>query len=416
MVQGEYRMRIMLLSDNIMRHLSAYSKVTYSLAKALLTEGHQVAHIPLRGLKDLTMTYEGVTIYPSGENPFAEDVAIPHYANFNADMLITAKEPWCFNHIQHQAINFTPMAIIDHSPISASITSTLEYAFRVIAISRFGESELKRVGIKSNYIPHWIDLETFHYIPEKRKEIRDLFCIPQDAFTIGIIAMNRSRKMIAHQLRGVKRFVEQHPDIKTRVWLHTDIFPHQAMEPGTSVGDVGVNLLPEIRDLGLSDIVMFPDSETIAKGLPEWLPTYGFNDLDMVKLYNTLDVNLLCTGGEGAGLPYIEAAACGTVSIGTNYAAAPEYVGPGYTVPASDYIILNTPGTRYSIPDVDAIADTLYKCTSLDKDKMARRLRRHAEDYGTENVVKTYLKPFLDNAEADLRPVFTPEGQAIWRP
>ncbi|GAH08346.1 unnamed protein product, partial [marine sediment metagenome] len=30
----------------------------------------------------------------------------------------------------------------------------------------------------------------------------------------------------------------------------------------------------------------------------------------MVKLYNCFDVNMLCTGGEGAGLTYIEAAAC----------------------------------------------------------------------------------------------------------
>jgi glycosyltransferase involved in cell wall biosynthesis len=408
-------MRIMLLSDNIMRHLSAYSKVTYALGKALLAEGHEVAHIPLRGLSDLTITYEGMTIYPSGDEPFAEDVAVPHYTDFNADMLITAKEPWVFRTLQHQAINFVPMAIIDHAPVSTAITSPLENAFRVIAISRFGESELKRVGIPSHYIPHWIDLDTYRYLPEKRREIRDIFCIPQDAFTIGIVAMNRSRKMIAHQLRGVKAFVEAHPDIKTRVWLHTDVFPQQAMEPGATMGDVGVNLLPEIRDLGLMNIVMFPDSNTLAKGLPEWVPTYGPQDLDMVKLYNALDVNLLCTGGEGAGLPYIEAAACGTVSMGTNYAAAPEYVGPGYAIPASDYIILNTPGTRYAIPDIGMIADQLYKATSLDKDKMARRLRRHAEDYGTENVVKNHLKPFLDDAETDLRPVFTPEGKKVWR-
>lgn len=408
-------MRIMLLSDNIMRRLSAYSKVTYALSKALVEMGHQVAHIPLRGMKDITMTYEGVTIYPSGNDTFGEDVATEHYANFNADMLITAKEPWVFQTLQHQAINFAPMAIIDHAPVSTMITRVLQDAFKVIAVSKFGQGELTRRGRSSSYIPHWVDLDTYEYLPEHHKEIRDIFCIPQDAFTVGIIAMNRSRKMIAHQLRGVKRFIELNPDIKTRLWLHTDVYPHQAMDPGTSVGDAGVNLLPEIDDLGLSPYVMWPDQETIWKGLPERIPTYGVQDLDMVKLYNALDVNLLATGGEGAGLPYIEASACGTPSIGTNYAAAPEYVGPGYIIPAKDYIILNTPGTRYAIPDIDGIADALAKAANSDKAKMAKRLQHHARDYGTENVVKTHLKPFLDEAEAELRPVFTKDGQGLWR-
>jgi glycosyltransferase involved in cell wall biosynthesis len=307
------------------------------------------------------------------------------------------------------------MAIIDHSPVSTGITSVMKNALRVIAVSRFGQNELQLHGTHSEYIPHWIDLNTYKPLPEHRKEIRDLFCIPQDAFTIGIIAMNRSRKMIAHQLRGVKRFTEMYPHIKTKVWLHTDVFPRQAMEPGNMTGDSGVNLLPEIRDLGLEKIIMFPDANTLARGLPESVPTYGPNDLDMVKLYNAIDVNLLATGGEGAGLPYIEAAACGTPSIGTNYAAAPEYVGPGYIVPAKDYIILNTPGTRYSIPDIDGIADALYMAYNSDRQKMTKRLLRHAENYGAESVVKKYLKPFIDDIEAELRPVFTPGGKKLWR-
>ena len=143
-------MRIIFQGDRLWGR-SAYSKVIYNLTTRLLKEGHEVAHIPMsRSLKGGPFNQNGVLLYSSGQDPFAQDVAVEHYMHFNADMLITVKEPWVFSTLHKEAINFTPMAIIDHSPVSASITSRLHTAFKVIAVSRFGQGELK----KSRSNPH----------------------------------------------------------------------------------------------------------------------------------------------------------------------------------------------------------------------------------------------------------------------
>ena len=408
-------MRIIFQGDRLWGR-SAYSKVIYNLSTRLLKEGHKVAHIPMtRSLKGGPFDQNGVLVYPSGMDPFSQDVAVEHYLHFNADMLITVKEPWVFSTLHKEAINFVPMAIIDHSPVSASITSRLHTAFKVIAVSRFGQSELRKNKIDSTYIPHGIPEVYRRLSEEKRKACRKMFALDPDEFVVGIVAMNRSRKLISRQILGYKRFLELNPDAKSHLFLWTDLQPSRGMdEPTTGISDVGVSLLPEIMELGMGEAIKWPDRKTVADGIPEWAGDNYVDGWDMVKLYNSFDVNMLCTGGEGAGLPYIEAAACGVASICTDYAAAPEYVGPGLTVPAKEYVILNAPGTRYALPSIDGMADALTKLYNTDREKLARKLTSHADRYSWGNIMKRYVNPFMDECEQELRPLITKEGMKTW--
>jgi glycosyltransferase involved in cell wall biosynthesis len=408
-------MRLMFLSDKLLGGTSAYSKVGNETCKRLAKLGHKVAHIPMgyANRMGIITAEEGVQIYPSGANPFSEDVAIEDYLNFKADMLITIKEPWVFNHIFYQPINFVPMAIIDHSPVSTEITSKLNTAFKVIAVSRFGQMELKRAEIDSYYIPHGVNTSIYKPYPEKKEEYRKLWYLDPDAYTIGIVAMNRSRKLISRMLRGYKRFREMNPNVNSQMLLWTDIIPMDMPEdPQMGVADVGVNLLPEILQLGLNEHVIWPHRDLIRHGLPEWSGEGG--KWDMVKLYNCMDVLLHCTGGEGFALPLIEAQACGVVPITTDYAAAPEQVGAGLVVPYSDYVILNTPGTRYALADIDKMAEALTKIHNVDREKLARKARAFALRYDWNNIVEQYWKPFLSKCEEELRPLITKEGIKPW--
>jgi len=409
-------MRILILGDRLWGK-SAYSKVVYNLATRLLKEGHRVAHIPMtRSLKGGPFNQSGVLTYSSGQDPFAQDVAVEHYLNFKADMLITVKEPWVFNTLHLEALNFVPMAIIDHAPVSASITSRLHTAFKVIAVSRFGQNELKKKQIESTYIPHGVS-EVYRPLNEaQRMACRKMFALDPEEFVVGIVAMNRSRKLIARQILGYKRFLELNPDVKSHMFLWTDVQPTRAMdEPSVGISDVGVSLLPEIMELGMGDAIKWPDRKNVADGIPEWDGENFIDGWDMVKLFNSFDVNMLCSGGEGAGLPYIEAAACGVPSIGTDYAGAPEYIGPGLTVPAKEYVILNAPGTRYALPSIDGMAEALTKLMNTDREKLARKLRAHAERYSWDRILDQYVSKFLEECELELYPKITKEGITSWR-
>ena len=123
---------------------------------------------------------------------------------------------------------------------------------------------------------------------------------------------------------------------------------------------------------------------------------------------------MLCSGGEGAGLPYLEAGACGVPSLCTDYAAGPEYVGPGYTIPWKDYVIYDTPGVRRPLASTDEIARVLTKIMNSDPEKLAKKTMRFAENFRWKNVIETFWKPFLLECEEELFPLVTKEGVSSW--
>jgi intein/homing endonuclease len=121
-----------------------------------------------------------------------------------------------------------------------------------------------------------------------------------------------------------------------------------------------------------------------------------------------------CSGGEGFGLPLVEAQACGKPVITTEYAAGPEQVGAGLTVPYSNYVVLNTPGTRYALADLDKMAEAIAKIANADPAKLAKRARAFAERYEWGRVMTDYWEPFLESCEVELRPKVTRQGVSKW--
>lgn len=414
-------LRILWLSDKIYGGYSAYSKVTYESCTRLAKLGHKVAHIPMSRANLMGKhVHDGVFVYRSGNDPWGEDVALNHYVDWRADMLITLKEPWAFNTIQNYAINFVPYAIIDHSPVSASITSRLHTAFKVLVPSRFAQRELKTAGIDNTvYMPHGVRTDLYRPLEGHKEDCKKQWFLDPDDFTVLMVTMNRIRKMNPRAFRGYKRFLELNPDVKSHLLFWGDMQPRPGGEAtegpiGLGVSDVGVNLLPEVMSLGLGEPIRWPDRSLIAEGVPEWSGDDYVGGWDMVKLYNAADVLLFCTGGEGFGLPLIEAQACGVPVVTTDYAAGPEQVGEGLTVKADDYEIINTPGVRRALTSIDGMAEALTKIMNANRDKMARRARRFAERYSWENVIDRYYKPFLEAAEEELKPLVTKEGAKTW--
>jgi len=408
-------LRLLILGD-VIWGTSAYSKVVWHTARLLRGLGCQVAHLPTgRALKRGPISYMGTTVYPSGEDPWGQDVVERHYYNFSADLVFTVKDPWVFSFLPSMPLDWAPLCPIDHSPVSASITSKLHTAFRAIVPSRFAQRELKEAGIDSTYIPHGVDTAT--YRPLDKARCKKMWFLDPEHFVVGIVAMNRARKMIPRMLRGFKLFLDRNPDLEAKLFLWTDIRP-KSKDPTTAMGlgvaDVGVDLLPEMVSLGIGEKVVWPDRELVAQGIPDWIGEDYEAGWDMVKLYNAFDVLLMCTGGEGAGLPLLEAQSCGVPVVATDYAGAPEHVGVGYTVPWSDYVVINTPGTRYALADLDRMAQALSKLANADLERLGRKARRFAERFDWSVVAERYWQAFLDWAEPELRPRISRGGVDSW--
>lgn len=407
-------LRLMFQSDYLRGH-SAYSKVTYESAICSAKAGYKVAHTPIGRANNMgKQEMEDIIVYPSGNDIFAEDVAVANYIDFKADMLLAIKEPWCWQKLYKQAINFVPFAIIDHSPVSTSITNRLRTAFKVIAITRFGQRELKRANIESTYVPHGVRTDVFK--PLDRNKCRKLWFLDEDEFVVGIVAMNRARKMIPRMLRGYREFLNRNPDVKSHLMLWTNVYPsrYPIEKSVLGVSDVGVSLLPEIMRLGLGEAIRFPDEKTITKGIPDWMGENYTDGYDMVKLYNTLDALLFCTGGEGFGLPLVEAQSCGVPVITTDYAGGPEQVGVGFTIRWNDYVVYDTPGVRRPLANLDKMADALTKIMNADRERTARKTRKFALRYDWNRIAEQYWIPFLTSCEEELYPLITKAGVKSW--
>jgi len=408
-------LRLLWNSDKILGN-SGYSRVTFEVCTRLARMGYSVAHVPMgRANRMGKWSYQGVLIYPSGQEPFNEDVILDHYIDWKADMHIILKDAWCIQQAHRLAINNVFYVTVDHSPVSPMITSRLHTAFRVITPSRFGQRELKQAGIDSTYIPHGVDTQTFRPL-ENRAECKRLWFIKDpDDFTVLIVARNQSRKQIPRMLRAYKRFLEMNRDIKSHLLLWTDVQPlgREAYEGAVSLGvaDVGVNLLPEIMELGLGEVVLWPDARLVREGLPDWAGPEGHN---MVKLYNAADVLLGTTGGEGFFLPGLEAQACGVPIVVTDYASAPEICGAGLTIPPSDYVVINSPGSRYALCDIDKTAEALTKIMNADREKIAKKAREFALRYEWESIMKSCWQPFLQQCAMELYPKISKTEVTSW--
>lgn len=404
-------MRILWNSDKILGY-SAYSKVTKELCMRLADKGYDIAHIPMGVANKMgNWVYKNILIYESGNDPFNEDVALRHYVDFKADIMVVLKDIWVLNRIHDLGINFVPYVPVDHSPVSQMITSRLQTAFRVITPSRHGQRELMNAGFTSTYIPHGVDSNIFR--PLDKKVCKKLWYLDEDDFTVMFVGRNQSRKMIPRVLRAYKLFRERNPDIKSHMMLWTDVIPPKASVEGVvglGVADVGVNLIYEIDRLGLNESVVWPDPSAVREGIPDWA---GDNGQDMVKLYNAADV-LISLSGEGFWLPGIEAQACGVPVICADYASTPEICGAGYTVPVDDYVILNTPGTRYPICSLDKSAEALTKIANADGHKIASRARSFAVRFDWDNVIEKYMVPFLEECSLELKPLITKNGVSTW--
>ena len=98
------------------------------------------------------------------------------------------------------------------------------------------------------------------------------------------------------------------------------------------------------------DAVMFP---------PLLDYKYGMSKESLAGLYSAMDVFLAPSYGEGFGIPTVEAQACGTRVIGSNWAATPDLVSDASWLVEGQPMWDAAQGAIWQMPLVPAIVDAL---------------------------------------------------------
>jgi len=347
------------------------------------------------GLQGGIHNVDGFRIYPAGADAYGNDIIKAHANDFQADIVISLIDVWVMQDTANKVAPalWSPWLPIDHDPVPQRVLDCLKGAHLPLTYSKWGHKMLADAGVENHYIPHGIEpsvfgvMENRHNVADFRKAIFGPDCNHLSV----MVAANKGypdRKAFQVQIRAWATFAKDKRG--ARLYIHT--------EPTPMWGGLD---LPELcRNLGIQDRVLFPDRYKNFLGMPA-----GY----LAMLYNAADVYLGATMSEGFGIPIIEAQACGTPVIVTDFSAMPELVRWGYAIPPRD--MFWTPQNAWQAwPDHEGITDALNSLYSSlahngGHPTQHERLRTSAAihlEYSWDTIVRDQWRPLMTRLAGDV--------------
>lgn len=376
---------------------TGYGQQTAVNVPRIASLGHEVAISAFTGLNGSPIDWQGIRVYPAGDDRHGADVLADHARHFRADIVITLMdiyvldpEPWA-DALRYRVSHWTPVdaddgaGLIDRPIGLHDQIRLMQSGAQPIAMSRYGERQLTKAGFRPLYVPHGINTAVFR--PPEDKEALKAAAGLSGRFVIGINATNignLNRKAWPEQLTAFAKLHRRHP--QAFLLAHTN----------PEAGKYGYNLRRLAQSLGILDAVRFSDRYTMKAGLA--------TQEQLAGMYGLMDLYSGATMAEGFGLPAMEAQACGVPTVVTDGSAMSE-VGCGWKVQGEPYwSILHEAFWR--MPSPDGIARAYEKAYQLwERGQLAAKgiaAREHALAYDADKVTKEYWVPVLAELESRL--------------
>jgi glycosyltransferase involved in cell wall biosynthesis len=378
---------------------TGYGVQTQEVVPQLIKNGHDVAIMANYGLTGATINFNGITVMGSGMDAYSNDITpaqIVSWAQKEPNKIglgISLYDVWVYTNPAWDDVPMLSWTPIDHEVVPEGV---LQWFGRIgggkwaLAMSRFGEQQLLESGVERErvfYAPHSFNGNIFK---PTRTDIRSRIGIPQDAHLTMINSANKGltpiRKCWPEMLEAWCKFSENRKD--AYLYIHTEFF---GLANGVKIGR-----LLETFKAPIDRVKIVPQFE-FRQGIPQEV---------LAELYTASDVLLMTSRGEGFGIPTIEAQACGTPVIVTDWTAQPELVGAGWKVGGQrEWDELQT--GWWKVPSVDEIVDALEqsyraKGNKIASEQMSKKATKFASAYETNYVYNTHWKPILAEIESRL--------------
>ena len=390
----------LLLHGNSPTVATGYGVQIALLADRLANDGHEVAvsstygNPSACGVSSWTSpSGHRIPVFPSLFMASGDDVICAHAQHFfgnDEGWIIPLLDVWSLVSPSLKNFNVAAWAPVDHDPVPKMVLDFFARSdARCIAMSQHGRAQYAQAGIDPAYIPLAVDTKTFRptftgNIGGVEVTARQFMSLPDDAFVVGMAAMNKDpndRKGFASAFLAFAEFHRRHPNALLHV--HSE-------------------------KSGLGGGLNLPDLAA-ACGIPEqairWTNQYAymisFTPANMAMMYTAFDVLLAPSLGEGFGVPLIEAQACGVPVIVSDFTAQPELVGAGWVV-SGQRTWDEASKSWYQTPHVAQIVEALEESYRSDLDALQARAIAFAATYDADVIYDTCWRPFLKTL--DTRP------------
>lgn len=370
---------------------TGYGVQTGLFAPRIAKLGHEVAISCMTSVADHVGEWEGLTLYPGGMTAFSADILHAHARHFfggGPGLVLTLYDAWA---VTPEAV--AGLAAAAWAPVHSDPMSDGDRRFfalsgaQPIAMSRYGERQMRAAGLSPAYVPHGVDTQVFRPLDDaERADYRARLHIPEGSFVIAVVAANKgtdpARKAWGEQFAAFAEFRARHPE--------AIMFVHSLANAG-----FGVDMRPILANLGIAGSVIFSDDYAQVAGL--YPAEY------VARVQGCADVVSNPSYGEGFGLAALQAQACGTPVIVGDNSAQTELCGSGWKVACQRYW---HPGDQAwwhapSITSITAAFEKAWRQAQRPDAVAAARLkaRAFAEGYDADLVLDRDWKPALEMLE-----------------
>jgi glycosyltransferase involved in cell wall biosynthesis len=323
--------------------------------------------------------WEGARVFPMGYETWSHDVMFEHYRRVRKEaqdplLFVTLCDVWVLKGKAWDEMDgIVSWVPIDHAGLPPAVEAWLRKDnVTPVAMSQHGSRVMTDRGIEHVYIPHALEK---HWQPTVLAD--DPF---PGKFVVTIPNANKgvlpSRKAWGENLLAFGVFAQGKDDVL--LYLHTD---------ATGSG-AGIDLPSLVSAAGIPpEKVMFVDQYDYRMGVP---------DETMAAIYTRSDVLLSATAGEGFGLPVLEAQACGTPVIVSNFSAQPELVGDGWIVEVQPQWN-PTQLQWFATPLVHSIVRALNEAYERPRGQVSDDAVEFAQAYAADKVFAEGWVPLLDS-------------------
>lgn len=230
-------------------------------------------------------------------------------------------------------------------------------------------------GLRPTYLPHMYDPNQFK--PGDKRQARSRFGIDPEAFLILGVGVNRKRKMIPAWFETVAKFAAKAPQgSKILFWAHINSIPD---DPGY-------------------DLKALADHYELERYGVQAVNTQRLPEAVYPEALKAADVVIHLTGGEGAGVVPMEAAACRIPSFVTAYTGQTEHVPdiadnflkipPKALIPQPGNVVM------WAWPDTDIAAERMleYFSNATLRTKIKRATFEHIQKFKSDVVLPKFEK------------------------